>query len=405
MINLNNNLISWDQVEISTDQEVVAKRASTTFYAETTVEEKIGRFVNGMAFFIAGAKIVSLLPGVSPTLNKLGEMALSVLATSSLLQSSTLFKIISLASKILIVTVFIQAIRKVLAVIVWRFIYPVISENYEDQKRLEEFKNLTKENFECRRIALNISGIDYDTFAIEHPTTKGNGNWVIIAGGNGDMGERTLKDLAKKFQKHGFNTLYVNGPGVGRSTGFATSYSLGAGQEAGLQFLETVVRAKNIMLFGYSLGGGAQAEAIQSHTFKKGIHYMVWSHVTFDKLSNVASSMVNRFAKYMFFILGIEADCVRGAKRLQELGIRHLVVQNNSHTTFMEEYDVNGSDYCIQNHTSLYIGVRKANIVDQDRIKFYLDPKMPHSYFFQDTIEQKLKGDIAHFVANPVFIL
>ena len=85
---------------------------------------------------------------------------------------------------------------------------------------------------------------------------------------------------------------------IGRSSGFPTSYSIGAGQEAGLQFLENGIGAKKIIHYGMSLGGGAQAEAILSHEFKtEEIDYIVWTDRSFDKLSNIASSLGQKYGR------------------------------------------------------------------------------------------------------------
>lgn len=402
MIYLNNKLITWDQVAAAQELEVKAKKAVQTFYAETTLTEKIQRFVNGMAFFIAGAKLVSLLPGVIPAMLKWGEIAFTALGASSILQNPTLLKLIPLVTQIIVALALIQVVRKVLAVAIWHAVYPAVFSGHQDNKRWEQFKSLANDNCDCRRIALNKSGIDYDAFAVETRSTKGNGKWVIVAGGNGWTGENSLEDCVKDFEAHGFNTLFVNGPGVGRSTGFPTSYSVGAGQEAGLQFLEKEVKAKTIILYGTSLGGGAQSEAIQNHSFKKEINYIVWSHVTFDKLSNVASSLVIGIAKTIFFLLGIEANGVKGARRLQELGIRHIVTQNNRDDSFKDPFNDKGSDGVIHNRDSLYIGMRKANIIDRDRVRFYLSPNMDHNGGLPWKIQQSLHGDIQQFVANPL---
>lgn len=402
MIHLHNKLITWDQVEISKEPEVKAKKALQTFYAENTLTENVQRFVNGMAFFIAGAKLVSLLPAVTPALINWGAMAITSLGASSLLQNPTLLKVIPLATQMIVALAFIQVVRKILAVAIWHIVYPAVFFGRQDNERWEQFKSLANDNCDCRRIALNKSGIDYDAFAVEPASTKGNGKWVIVAGGNGWTGEDSLEYCVRDFRAHGFNTLFINGPGVGRSTGFPTSYSVGAGQEAGLQFLEKVVNAKTILLYGTSLGGGAQSEAIQNHSFKKEINYIVWSHVTFDKLSNVASSLVIGIAKYIFFLLGIEANGVKGAKRLQELGIRHIVTQHNRDNSFKDPFNDKGSDGVIHNRDSLYIGMRKADIVDQDRVKFYLSPDMDHNDDLPVKILQSLYGDISYFVANPL---
>ena len=191
-------------------------------------------------------------------------MSLAAIGGASLLQIPTVAAVMAFAPKIILVIAIIQVVRKVLSIVINLFIYPAVLKHADrseiDNQRWETFETLKNEKFECRRIALNKSGFSYDAFVYEHEDIKGNGQWAVVAGGNIEVGEFTSDVAARKFKDLGFNVLYVNGPGIGRSSGFPTSYSIGAGQEAGLQFLENGIGAKKILHYGMSLGGGAQAE-------------------------------------------------------------------------------------------------------------------------------------------------
>lgn len=404
---------NWNDVPISTQEEVEAYHATLNFSADTSLSEKVQRIFNDAMFFIVGAKILSALPVVKAAASSmLGSWSFAAIGGSTLTQIPAIAAIIALAPKIIMTLALIVVIRKIAAVIVNHFIYIAAFESYYNKQafnkeRWEQFEKLNDRQFECRRIALNKSGIDYDAFVIEHKDTKGNGQWVVIAGGNGWVGERAI-DYCSGFKDLGFNILYVNGPGVGCSTGFPTSYSIGAGQEAGLQFVEKIVGAKKVLFYGTSLGGGAQAEAILMHEeFKENIDYIVWSDRSFDTVSNAASSMVTRLAKPFFFILGIELNGVAGAKKLEKLGIKHIVTQNNIDIRqangvlpFDGEIYEEGTDGVIPNEASLYVGLRKAGLQDPQRLKFYGNERVRHNGALAAGIQKLVNEDIQAFLAQ-----
>lgn len=401
--NLDNTIINnWIDVKKPTEDEIKANRAPITFFAETSLSEKIQRVFNDAMFVISGAKCLTLIPGLTAGLKFGGVIA--GLSSTSLMQIPLIATIAAFAPKVIILLAFTVVIRKILAVAICYIVYPATLMNKKelDSVRSMMFDKLIQQQYECRRIALNKSGIDYDAFAIEHKTTKNNKQWVIVAGGNGWVGEWCIENCAKQFSPLGFNVLYVNGPGVGRSSGFPTTYAIGAAQEAGLQFLEKSVDAKTILLYGTSLGGGAQAEAILNHSeFKKEINYMVWSHVTFDKLSHAASSMVTHLANPLFFLLGIELDGIAGGQKLKELGIRHIITQNSQAKGNWEICE-KGTDGVIPNIASLHVGLNKAGVYDIGRMKFHLDPAMPHNGALSLKIMEKVNEDIKYYIDNPL---
>ncbi len=418
----------WSDVPVSTKEEFSGEEATLKFSADSSLSEKVQRVFNGMMFFIVGAKLLSFIPPIASLGSTLSGMGFAAISGTALLKIPAVATIMALAPQMIVTLALIVVIRKVLAVAICHIIYPAVIMSYDkesnfrkvlgnfvfiphdkqsiDQDRSDMFDDLNDEKFECRRMTLNKSGIDYDAFVFEHETTKGNGHWVVVAGGNGWIGESAAPTIANAFKQLGLNILFVNGPGVGRSSGLPTSYSIQAGQEAGLQFLEKVVEAEKILIYGASLGGGAQAEVIRRHEFKTDIDYMVWSDRSFDKLSNAASSMVTILAKPVFFLLGIELDGVAGARKLQELGIIHIVTQNsnilksNGILPLDQDFDDQENDGVIPNKASLYVGLKKAGFQDSDRLKCYGGPHMRHNGRLRQDIEDFVNADIKAFVAK-----
>jgi hypothetical protein len=402
---------NWEDVPVSTQDEVLAPQAVLQFSAKTTLSEKIQRVFNDLMFLIVGAKILTLIPAVGAASTSLSGMGFAFISGTSVMQIPAVVAILAVAPKIILTLALIVVIRKVLAVAICHIVYIAVlaSRNKEeiDNERWEQFERLTEQQFECRRIALNKSGINYDAFVIEHEETKGNGQWVLIAGGNGWIGERALEQCTEGFKQQGFNIVFVNGPGVARSTGFPTSYSIGAGQESGLQFLEKAIQAKKIFMYGTSLGAGAQSEAILSHEFKtEDFDYIVQSDRSFDLLSNAASNMVTILAKPLFFLLGIELNGVAGARKLEDLGITHIVTQNSQgiekNGSLSLDNDINdqGTDGVIPNIASLVVGLQKAGVQDSERLKIYAGPRIWHNGDLPYDVERLVQADLQDFLVK-----
>lgn len=403
--------LSWEEAPLTTSEEAGKSHASLSFAAKTSTSEKIQRIFNGLVFFIAGAKLLTVIPFVSNATSKIHNNYFSLINKTPLTQIPALLKITNAASKVIVSIALILAIRKIAAVVINFIVYPAAIKSLFinfDNRRFEQFKTLENAEYVCKRITLNKSGINYDAFAIEHndPKIRQNNHWVVIAGGNGWIGEGCIGLCIDEFSKNNLNILYVNGPGVGRSSGFPTRYSIGAGQEAALQFLENVVKAKKIILYGTSLGGGAQAEAILNHKeFKKDIDYMVWSDRSFDTLSNAASGMITRLLKPLFFVLGIELDGVKGAKKLEQLNISHIITQNNDQNpqeenilSLNKEIESTGTDDIIPNNASLFVGLQKAGLKDSNQIKCYGNNNVSHNHYLGRDILELVNQDIANFL-------
>ncbi len=405
--------LPWQNFPVATAEEVRAPSAKHTFYATPSIKEKTGRIFNNAMFLIPGVALLKpafgFIPGyIAATSYLTGKVSLA-LGGLSMMQMPIVAAIAAMAPKILLTLALIVIARKVLAVVVNHFVYIAVLMTYShrcDAERVLQFKQLTNDGYECRRIKLNLSGINYDAFVVGKKENMDNGQWALAAGGNGWIGEQTLSILADRFSPLGLNLVYVNGPGVARSSGFPTSYSIGAGQEAGMQFLEKSVKAKKILLYGTSLGGGAQAEAICDHDFKKDVKYMVWSDRSFDKLSNAASAMVTRLVKPLFFLLGIELDGLAGARRLRELNITHIVTQNSreANEQFQLPLDTSpsskGTDGVIPNSASLFYGLRVAGFNDADRLKCYGSSRVRHNDDLPSKIRKAVEADIRTFLQD-----
>lgn len=241
--------------------------------------------------------------------------------------------------------------------IVQRFImtalYPAQTSSFKllyssrmSQKFIETIKKIKPYGFVIRHVALEKNGVRYSGLLFGHPDSIHNGNWVIQAGGNCETMHGHALEIANEYSntinpQKSINILYVDGPSVGLSEGLATPETIGDAQEVGICFLEEAIKAKKIIIGGLSLGGAAMARAIANHRFKPDVKYLVVSQMTFSSVS-MAASEIEIFGQ-MFKIFkvciralvkwsGCEIDVVAGARRLDQLGIKHIIVQATNRT-------------------------------------------------------------------------
>ncbi|MDP1836564.1 MAG: hypothetical protein Q8K75_11645 [Chlamydiales bacterium] len=191
---------------------------------------------------------------------------------------------------------------------------------------------LTSAGFKVQTKNIYKSGTGYNVALIAKPGTLRNQAWSIHALGNGMAFETSMADIARENHSRGFNTLIINGPSVGESGGWPTRYQLGAGYEAGLQFLEQGVKANRICMQGFSLGGGMMAEGILHHDFKfgidNGIRYQAIFNSTFASLRDIAGALIGRVVTPILYATGTDLDVIAACKHLDDLNIPQIVLQH-----------------------------------------------------------------------------
>jgi hypothetical protein len=293
------------------------------FEAEVPLIDKVCRVANGVVFGAGLYGVYALARGSAGTVSY--PICLAVVLTA----------------------------RKVLSALIGHIAYPATwlysqSSLKEDEKI--DIQRLVGMGYIVNKITLYKSGTAYDATLVTSKDTIENGKWTMNALGNAMAIEQVTASIALENFSRGSNTLLINGPSVGASKGWATRYQMGAGFEAGLQFLEKEIKATHIAMRGLSLGGGMIAEAVLQHDFTEGmskkIQYLCISDRTFSKLSSVASALVGRLVEPLFYLAGMELDGVAAGFKLSSLGIHQIVVQHKSG-------DFIGSDGVIPDQVSL----------------------------------------------------
>ena len=333
------------------------------FTASTTLHEKIFRLANPIILAIGSFCLLSLIghvmTGLAPSLLFLGVSVVSITLS----------------------------VRKIASVIIGYACYPAGLFDHRAGEQLQ-LNELRRRGFVTQRISLHKSGTTYDAFLVGHRDTIANQKWSLHALGNAMAMENVLLDYSLENHTLGLNTLFINGPSVGRSGGFPTRYQMGAGFEAGLQFLEQKVGATHIVCKGFSLGGGMIAEAFSEHAFPQQIdnpRYLVISDRSFNSLSDAATSIIGVFLKPIFFLAGMELDGVAGAERLRAHGIRHIIIQHRNPD--------HPDDGVIPDKTALAMHLQEAATR-----RFLLSPHILHNDVLPDQIWDELDQEIKNFL-------
>jgi len=384
----------------STEQEIAASSIPITFRAKTTWGEKTMRIIHGVfacvVFFPVLRKVVNFIPQkiTAPIYDAAAKFANKTLEQGMFLvfdlanktPSDKPWKIIftiydtvdklspkwkqvaPVAFRCLKVGVGLYVARKVVACVVSLAVYPAIVFSFLPYVRCADpldigppikfkypgeivgaFKELQKE-FLVKMIRLEKSGSTYDGYLVGHRETIHNGNWKMHAFGNGEFLESgngwiLSNNATNNYRLYQANTLFINGPMVGRNWSFPTRFGMGAAYEAGMQFLETF--AKKIIIEGNSLGGGMIGEAVLQHDFTyskaQNIKYLNITRVSFNQLSQEAPAYVAGFLRIVFRQkenwnlsiltpilrgLGVELDGTAASKKLTKERIKQIVVNN-----------------------------------------------------------------------------
>jgi len=275
---------------------------------------------------------------------------------------------------------------------------------------LQNAQRLNQNGYQVTPVRLEKNGNVYSGFAVEPNEAKGNGNWVIQATGNGEPVENSMPYFSSIYKDCGFSTLLINGPGVGLSEGRANPETMGDAQEVGLCYLESALKAKNIVMAGRSLGGAAMSQAILQHTFKPDVKYMAVRQMTFDRVSHIAADVVAKSDPKLHGLIerlikwaGCEIDSVEASKRLSQLNIEEIIIQARSAFGAADQItpDLFASDGVITKNASL--GFALANEKVLDRKHFYFLRGEGNIHMADESITMA-KDKIAEFggrVINP----
>ena len=213
------------------------------------------------------------------------------------------------------------------------------SEFSDEEKQAQEEEHLTKalieglkrENWQTLHFSLKVDDITLDGVLVRKDLEQRK-RWLAFYCGNGHCYEEAthLRDMLNAFDSNG---LFFNYPGVNASSGPVNKKTLKKASEAIINFLEDPngIGAKEIILYGFSIGGGMVSEGLRGHRLKEGIHYLAIKDRTFSSTSKMASSIgFGRLGVFVIKLLGLEFDCLRASReeKVPEMIIQRIKQKN-----------------------------------------------------------------------------
>ncbi len=192
-----------------------------------------------------------------------------------------------------------------------------------------------EQEFKYKRLTIRTGDLSIDATLMGTADTFQHSKWILPSLGNMELYEDKL--LSTNFQsllkKSNSNAILFNYPGVGASTGIPSSKAAVKAYQAVLRFLEDEkngVGAKQIIGYGFSIGGGIQGEALKDYPLEegleKGIQYVFVKDRSFSTLEKVARYFVGFLGKILF-LFGWSLDSIKSSKKLAKLRIPEIVIQ------------------------------------------------------------------------------
>lgn len=232
-------------------------------------------------------------------------------------------EIVGIAKKIF--SIAILRMDKLCHIIPGMIIIPASRQCKKDltEIRLKIVDNLLTKEWKYKRITVQVDGSKVDAMILGKPSTFHNGRWLLASIGNGECYENKLScqnELYQILTQCNANAIVFNYPGVGASSGFPNRQAMAKAYRAMLGFLEdreNGIGAKEIIGYGFSLGGGVQGDALKTHQLQNDIKYVFVKSRTFSKVSKIASIHIGKIFGTAVKILGWNMDSIESSKKLQ----------------------------------------------------------------------------------------
>lgn len=220
---------------------------------------------------------------------------------------SSAIKVIKLLASIIIAPIGVYKLAKR---IVWKTAIiaaatPILCGKSSDwPQQLRNSVDIEESRWRYKRITVEVNGNQVDAMIVGKEDTLNNGRWVLASNPNADCYEQLIGEQGTDFRRMlnnlKGNALIFNYPGVGSSQGAPNQKTLANTHKAMLSLLESKrkgIGAKEIVVYGHSIGGGVQARSLSTHKFRKDIKYVVVSSRTFSSLSSAFGNIVRKVEK------------------------------------------------------------------------------------------------------------
>jgi len=231
-----------------------------------------------------------------------------------------------------------------------------------------------------KRFTIQADGNDIDAILVGKPSTLGNGRWMLVSLGNNETYEETLEKncfypLMTSLET---NAIFFNYPCVGSSQGTPTKHAAVSAYSGALDYIEKKLDPKEIIGYGYSLGGGIQAEALSTHTFSEDIAYSFVYDRTFADFVSLVTAITLK-------ILGWLIDAL-----------------NWNLQTFQKIKSIPYPQIILQCSHSPYQPLTKENIVENDGI-FPANETLAHQLLANKKKQNKQFIGVTEYHTSPLY--
>lgn len=246
--------------------------------------------------------------------------------------------------------------------------------------------------FKMKRVSIVVRGLTIDALIVGTPETLKKDRWTLFAFGNGELFELLLsfdRSLLPLIDNLKTNAVLFNYPGVGDSQGFPNRKLMAKVERALLQFLEDSengVGAKEIIMWGHSIGGAAQAEAIEGYPFKQGIKHLFVKSRSFTTLRETVLYLTGSNALgFLVSFTGWNVSSVKSSTQLQKPELLLQTVKGiTSYTDLSHNKLEISSDGVVDAKASL--GAYLISNCQQNRNKYFLGMPERHNDGIKNTV-------------------
>ncbi len=189
-----------------------------------------------------------------------------------------------------------------------------------------------------KRLTIAVDGYEIDAMIMGKESTLVNGRWLLASNGNGEFYEDRLssREFKQIVSEIDGNAIVFNYPGVGASSGLPNRQAMAKAYRAMLTFLEKEAEASEIIGYGFSMGGGVQGDALNTHELKEDVKYVFVKKQTFSDIASAATHLTNsRVLGFIVRFFGWNSSSVESSKKLQapEIIIQTADVENTIELT------------------------------------------------------------------------
>lgn len=197
---------------------------------------------------------------------------------------------------------------------------PILMGYEKDHANNVRSKIALDTEWKYKRLTIAVDGYEIDAMIMGKESTLGNGRWLLASNGNGEFYEDRLssREFKQIVSEIDGNAIVFNYPGVGASSGLPNRQAMAKAYRAMLTFLEKEAEAKEIIGYGYSMGGGVQGDALNTHELKEDVKYVFVKKQTFSDIASAATHITNsRVLGFIVRFFGWNTSSVESSKKLQ----------------------------------------------------------------------------------------